>query len=148
MDLKELENKLKNIVSKSRKWWDTILSLLKEYNSDDWKQYVVFDNKQYTRNYVYKSDLFDIIVICWSQNQETKIHGHPEKWCYFKMLEWELQEDLYLTDSNNTKINILKMGDINYEHDSIWRHKVTNNTDKNAVWLYIYQSAWDYNPYK
>lgn len=123
-----------------------IFDLLKNYNQDDWKDYVFFDENNYKRNYVYKSELFDIIVICWAKWQSTKIHWHPKKGCYFKVLEWKLQENLFEAKTNKLKINILEKNNITFEHDSIGIHKVSNTSDNNAVWLYIYQSAWDYNP--
>ena len=32
--------------------------LVKSYNNTDWKEYINFSERRYTRNLVYKSDLF------------------------------------------------------------------------------------------
>jgi len=148
MNLTQLKKELQIIFGEEEKIKNkTIFDLLKKYNSDDWQKYAIFDEKEYKRNYILKSELFDIIVICWKKGQETKLHNHPEKWCYFKVLKWELQENLYEAKTGNLKITILKKDAIKYEHDSIGIHKVINNSNSEAAWLYIYRSASNYNPY-
>ena len=66
--------------------------ILCNYNEDDWKNYVIFDNNNYKRNLIYKNDLFEIILICWKKNQESPIHDHPENGCIFKVLQGSIIE--------------------------------------------------------
>src|SRR5499427_9598465 len=38
--------------------------------------YVYFDDAFYTRNLIYRDELFEVMTICWSPGQKTAIHTH------------------------------------------------------------------------
>src|SRR5262245_22909428 len=38
--------------------------------------YVFFDDKFYTRNLIYRNDLFEVMTICWQPGQKTAVHTH------------------------------------------------------------------------
>lgn len=140
MNLLELKNKLSFLFACKNPFdMKDVFSLLEKYNSDDWKKYEKFNKESYSRNYFYRDDLIEIIIICWWKWQKTTIHWHPEKWGYFKLLKWKIKEDLYTISGDKIKTNIFNEGNIVYEHDSIWYHKISNNFDEEAVSLHIYQ---------
>ncbi len=38
-----------------------LIFILKEYNNDDWKEYILINNKNdYNKNLIYKNDLYEI----------------------------------------------------------------------------------------
>ena len=37
--------------------------------------YVFFDQKFYTRNMIYRDDLFEVMSICWQPGQKTAVHN-------------------------------------------------------------------------
>lgn len=76
--------KLNNIYS--------LKNLLSTYTKDDWKNYVIFDNKNYKRNLVYKNETFEILILCWKEKQESPIHDHPKNGCIFKVLQGSIVE--------------------------------------------------------
>ncbi len=39
-------------------------------------RYVYYDDNFYTRNLVYRDDLFEIMTICWQPGQKTVVHTH------------------------------------------------------------------------
>ena len=44
--------------------------------------YVFFDDKFYTRNLVYRDDLFEVMTICWQPGQKTAVHTHNGQLCW------------------------------------------------------------------
>ena len=44
--------------------------------------YVFFDDKFYTRNLIYRDDLFEVMAICWEPNQKTAVHTHNGQLCW------------------------------------------------------------------
>jgi len=44
--------------------------------------YVLFDENFYTRNLIYRDDLFEIMTICWQPGQKTAVHTHNGQLCW------------------------------------------------------------------
>lgn len=38
--------------------------------------YVHFNDAMYTRNLIYRSDLFEVMAVCWGKGQKTPLHTH------------------------------------------------------------------------
>jgi cysteine dioxygenase len=47
--------------------------------------YLFFDDKFYTRNLVYRDDLFEVLTICWQPGQKTAVHTHNGQLCWMIM---------------------------------------------------------------
>jgi Cysteine dioxygenase type I len=43
---------------------------------EELKPYTFFRDEYYTRNLIYKDDLFELMTICWKPGQKTAIHTH------------------------------------------------------------------------
>ena len=112
-------------------------NILSSYNSTDWKQYISFDKQDYKKNLVYRDNNFEMFVVCWLPNQETKIHNHPEGGCLLKILEGNIIEELYDKNFVLQENNNLVMSDVRYIDDSIGIHKMKNN-EENTISLHIY----------
>jgi cysteine dioxygenase len=46
------------------------------------KSYVFYANSHYTRNLIFKCDLFEILAICWNIGQVSRIHNHRDQNCW------------------------------------------------------------------
>ncbi|MCI0524920.1 MAG: cysteine dioxygenase family protein [Acidobacteria bacterium] len=44
--------------------------------------YIFFDDKFYTRNLIYRDDLFEVMTICWQPGQRTAVHTHNGQLCW------------------------------------------------------------------
>ncbi|MCI0338888.1 MAG: cysteine dioxygenase family protein [Acidobacteria bacterium] len=44
--------------------------------------YVYFDEKFYTRNLIFRDDLFEVMTICWQPGQKTAVHTHNGQICW------------------------------------------------------------------
>jgi len=46
------------------------------------KPYVFFDDKFYTRNLIYRDNMFEVMTICWQPGQKTAVHTHNGQLCW------------------------------------------------------------------
>jgi cysteine dioxygenase len=46
------------------------------------KPYVYYARSHYTRNLIYKCDLFEILSVCWNVGQVSRIHNHKDQNCW------------------------------------------------------------------
>jgi cysteine dioxygenase len=53
-----------------------------EVNDASLAPYVYFDDHFYTRNLVYRDDLFEVMTICWQPRQQTAVHTHNGQLCW------------------------------------------------------------------
>lgn len=145
MQLKELTDEISAAININTKDIKKIVEILKQYKWDDYKGYISFDNEKYSRNFIIRNELFDIVLLCWWPNQWTNIHGHPDKWCCVKVLEWSLEETIYNKDDKKEFIYQRKTWQILYNHDTLWHHRIKNITKQPAISLHVY-APWNYKP--
>jgi len=114
------------------------LFLVKQYNGTDWKQFVTINKETYQRTKVYECEFFDIFIITWDYNQESKIHNHASQGCINKVLKGELIETIYDTNTlEKITQNKNSINHINYIDDTIGYHKIQNKNNL-SVSLHIY----------
>jgi cysteine dioxygenase len=119
--------------------FDKVGDVLKEYNDDDWKNYVKIDNNRYCKNKIFENECFEIFIISWNKNQNAPIHDHSCNGCWLKVLQGELYENIYEVDSLTLyKSNIIKKNDISFMKNNIGYHSITNNSDDIAITIHIY----------
>lgn len=119
--------------------FDKVGDILKEYNDDDWKNYVKTDDNKYCRNKIFENENFEIFIISWNKNQNAPIHDHSCNGCWLKVLQGELIENIYDSESLSLyKSNIIKTNDISFMKNNIGYHSITNNSDETAVTIHIY----------
>ncbi|HXE76559.1 MAG TPA: cysteine dioxygenase family protein [Candidatus Xenobia bacterium] len=46
------------------------------------RPYLFFTPASYTRNLIFKSDLFELLAICWEVGQVSRIHNHRDQHCW------------------------------------------------------------------
>lgn len=116
-----------------------VISILQNYNDNDWKNYIKYHNKSYHKELVYRGE-FDIFIITWNPNKSSNIHNHPCQGCVYKILSGNFLEKIYekkhLTCINTKK---LSKNDINYIDDNIGYHQITNLNKEISVSLHIYK---------
>ena len=66
--------------------------------------YAFFSPATYTRNLIFKNDLFEIIAICWEAGQISRIHNHRDQQCFMAMAMGRLENQNYkVTDKDPEK---------------------------------------------
>ena len=123
-----------------------IRDLYNKYDGKDWIKKVKYDKNKYTRNLVYRNELFQIILMCWPPKYKSAIHDHNNSECFYKILKGSLIEEVYeirndkLIFSNKILLNNNQLGKIN---DDMGYHSVFNNTDDFTVSLHLYVPIYD-----
>jgi cysteine dioxygenase len=46
------------------------------------ERYLRYEATHYTRNLIYKCELFELLAICWEQGQVSRIHNHQGQNCW------------------------------------------------------------------
>jgi len=62
----------------------TVYDYLKQHPVDEesLQPYLFFSKKQYTRNLIFKNDLFELMALCWEVGQASNIHNHADQNCW------------------------------------------------------------------
>lgn len=142
MTLIELFNSIKdNIDLKKNRDIRHLFSILKNYNSHDWRRYKIINDNSYNKVLVDKTQDFGIYIITWKGYQESKIHNHSEKGCLYKILEGRLMEEEYNKNLEFIGFRNLFEENIGYIDNREKYHKMINYTDNISVSLHIYSPS-------
>lgn len=57
--------------------------------------YAFFSARHYTRNLIFKNDLFELLALCWEPGQMSSIHNHRDQQCWMLMGQGELENQNY-----------------------------------------------------
>jgi hypothetical protein len=52
---------------------------------DSLEDYVKFRTDRYSRNLIYKNELFELLVLCWDTGHRAPIHGHEGESCWARI---------------------------------------------------------------
>ena len=112
--------------------------LFNNYKGNDWKSFVKFNDHTHCKNFIYQSQSFDVILICWKQNQKTKIHDHPAQGCLMKVLIGQLNENIYQLDPYIQYISThpLFIDQIGYKEGNSILHEI--HSPVQSISLHIY----------
>ena len=63
---------------------ETIRSFLEEFTVEETSltPYLTWDRQHYTRNLIDKSDLYELLAICWETGQSSSVHNHRDQMCW------------------------------------------------------------------
>src|SRR5579863_3110002 len=119
------------------------------------ERYLTWDPQHYTRNLIDKTQLYELIAICWSIGQVSSVHNHRDQNCWMAVPIGRLLVDNYRVISQQieggtcqlTKADTLEM---NANHPCAVDplepvHRVYNPREFNqrAVSLHVYSRPFD-----
>lgn len=137
IDIIEILEKNKSIEEKYKK--------IKNIKIEDWEKWC---NQSEEKKQIYKNKEYEMIIIKWDTNKESGIHDHPEKGCILKILEGEIEEEIY--ERKNEEIKYKRKNILNEENDTGFMkgneiiHSIKNKKKK-AYTLNIYFTE-EYKP--
>ena len=141
MNLVNLFNSIKkNINLGDNKNIRHLTNILKNYDSNDWKKYIVND-LSYNKLLVNETSEFSIYIITWNKYQESKIHNHSDNGCLYKILKGNLIENHYNNKLQYTGFKFLEKNNIGYIDNKLYYHKMINNNNGITVSLHIYSPS-------
>src|SRR5437660_10361072 len=49
------------------------------------QRFLHFAPRRYTRNLIYRDDLFELLALCWDPHTESPIHNHSNQLCWLSI---------------------------------------------------------------
>lgn len=141
MDLKELKERLE-VFTGSDDFVD-LESFQKEFSDCKlfgFEQFFHFNDDDYYSSTLFRTEKFEIRLLCWKPFQETPIHGHPQNGCLMRILEGELVEKKI--DNTETETTY-KKGDVSFITSP--ESHILRNTKQDSVSLHIYSPSGFYD---
>jgi cysteine dioxygenase len=117
--------------------------------------YLCWDRQHYTRNLIDKTDLYELIAICWDVGQQSSIHNHQQQNCWMAAPIGRLRVQNYRTEFEDLKagrcrIKATDCVEMNLQNPTAVDpaepvHKVFNPAEfqERAVRLHIYSLPFD-----
>ena len=115
--------------------------------------YLMFSKRCYTRNLVFKNELFELLAICWDAGQVSRVHNHYGQKCWmsvpvgalrvqnFKTVESDLIRGFCrLEKSDAFDMHVGRPARVEMEEPV---HQVLNVSDDKAVSLHVYSKPYD-----
>lgn len=82
--IEELVRQLRKLRAQDFARIDAPLALLRSYPVDaaSIERYLFWDSQHYTRNLIDKTDLYELLAICWEPGMKSSIHNHKGQNCW------------------------------------------------------------------
>jgi cysteine dioxygenase len=135
---------------------DEICALLADVavHSGTLEPYLHFAKDRYTRNLVYRDELFELIALCWAPRSASPIHNHANQLCWLSIQRGALRlENFHSLDGPgpgdrirlipNGGIGCATMGCVDLQKGDDAIHRVSNPWDEPAVSLHVYSRPYD-----
>jgi len=118
-------------------------------------KYCFFSKGNYTRNLIFKNDLFECMTLCWDIGQRSRIHNHRDQNCWMSAPIGRLRIQNYRVDQRDAshgtcRIIPTELYDLDAAHPTYVDpmepvHEVINLAEFNqrAVSLHIYSKPFD-----
>lgn len=118
-------------------------------------KYFHWSEKFYTRNLIYKDERFELMALCWSKGQMSKIHNHADQMCWmtvpigklrgqnFRAVELDEAKKLCkLEETDNFDLSDCLTAKVELEEPI---HQILNlpEFDEPAVSLHIYSKPFE-----
>lgn len=112
---------------------------------DAFLPFIFFREETYGRNLVYKTDLFELLILTWLPHQRTPIHDHGGQRCWVVLQSGELTfKNFFTPESNEGPLRVMgpcekySAHDPVYIDDGIGIHSIANASSRPAVSMHLY----------
>ena len=118
-------------------------------------KYSYFSKGSYTRNLIFRNDLFECMTVCWEVGQRSRIHNHRDQNCWMSAPIGQLRVQNYSVDRRDAAHGTCKIiptdtYDLDAAHPAYVNpiepvHEVMNLAEFNqrAVSIHIYSKPFD-----
>jgi cysteine dioxygenase len=119
------------------------------------EKYLFFSKGNYTRNLIFRNDLFECMAICWEVGQASRIHNHRDQNCWMSAPIGRLKVQNFRVnqkDAAHGTCNIVptEIYDMDAEHPAYVNplepvHQVLNLPEfkQRAVSIHVYSKPFD-----
>ncbi len=96
----------------------------------------LFQDNNYARNLVLKTDNLEIIVVCWKPGQASPVHGHGPSDAVMVILEGEMSYTNFFPDGRKVS-GVWQAGDVGHCPVGV-QHQIANRSEQDLVTFHIY----------
>ncbi len=118
------------------------------------ERYLFFAARRYTRNLIYRDELFELIALCWDAQTSSPIHNHAGQLCWLSIQTGALRlENFNSLDGPgpgggirlvpNGGIERADVGCLDLQQGKESIHRVSNPFAVRAVSLHVYSRPYD-----
>jgi cysteine dioxygenase len=132
-----------------------ICELLHDLHIDErtLQPFLHFEPRRYTRNLIFRNELFELIALCWDARTQSPIHNHSGQLCWVSIQQGALRFENYtsLDGPGPGRVRLVPSGGLDHAgagcldlrglEDGI--HRVSNPFDEPAVSLHVYSLPYD-----
>ena len=111
----------------------------------DWRRFALFSPERYARNLVRRTELYELLVLCWQPGQVTPIHDHQSQRCWMAVLAGEVRETQFHMPAAGREQPLeelgsgqLQAGSVAFITDDIGLHEIAPAGPGQAVTLHLY----------
>jgi cysteine dioxygenase len=117
--------------------------------------YLTWNRQHYTRNLIDKSDLYELLAICWEVGQASSVHNHHEQNCWMaapigRLLVENFRAEFQDLEAGKCRLVASNTVELTAEHPCAVDpkepvHRVVNPREGNqrAVTLHVYSRPFD-----
>ncbi|MGD2018371.1 MAG: cysteine dioxygenase family protein [Planctomycetota bacterium] len=125
-----------------------VAALLREYAAGDpsWRRHQRFGDSTYSRNLIWRSPDFELLLLCWRDGQASAIHDHADQNCWMAVLEGTLEEEHFAARDGELKrgrVMTYEAGGVAFIRDEIALHQIRPAAGSDAVSLHLYSRPID-----
>jgi cysteine dioxygenase len=114
-----------------------VVECLEKVSYQDLSSFVVFSEENYTRNLLYKTSLYEIILLCWQKGQVSSVHDHNGSFGIVKVFEGIIEEKQFdFSNLNLSSSFLLSKGETSQISDHIGCHSL--GCKEKAITLHVY----------
>uniref|UniRef100_A0A7S1KLE2 Cysteine dioxygenase n=1 Tax=Percolomonas cosmopolitus TaxID=63605 RepID=A0A7S1KLE2_9EUKA len=110
----------------------------------DLKKYALIEQSApYTRNLIWETETYALILMCWKPRTDSVIHTHGGSSCWARVVNGEVSEKRYKMDPETDEPLMLsqevhEVGSVTYIDDSLGLHALCNPTNAFSMSLHLY----------
>ncbi len=117
-----------------------LIGIVKSYDSNDYLAFIKYSDDSYNRVVLFRSEAFEILLLCWNPKQASGFHKHASNGCIMKVLSGTLTEERK-HPNNEYEIFQHDCDTTIYMSNELGAHRVYNETDSNVVSLHVYSPS-------
>ena len=76
---------------------------------DSLSKYCYFSKGNYTRNLIFKNELFEVMTVCWEVGQASRIHNHRDQNCWMAVPVGRLRVQNYRVEDRDASCGTCKL---------------------------------------
>jgi len=113
----------------------------------EFEQFCHWKSDGYSRNCIERTEVFELILICWNSGASTPVHAHDEQRCWVYQVDGKTNEVRYKQNEVGDLVSShraeLTPGSLSYMHDEMGYHALVNKSETTAMSLHLYVSPID-----